>query len=241
MDPVLFDTVLKSRQKRLQQYIKNLSGLVAYYPLNETSGNAINRAPATFGTLNGTVNGVTQGVVGRIGKAYSFDGVDDFILLTQPISTSIYTYGLLVNTESYGGSPPAQNQSPFYCEVGGTIDHTKNYMYVNTSTRKVVLDQYTPLGGEVESSGTFSVSEWLFCVIVQTAANSRDLYVNGVFQGTGTDQYNGSAINNTTLGRRNNTGGADRFYKGLMQHFFQTSTALSASQILQLTKFVGLA
>ena len=44
---------------------------VAYYKLDETSGNAIDVKNGFNGTLFG---GVTQGVAGKIGTAYSFDG-----------------------------------------------------------------------------------------------------------------------------------------------------------------------
>ena len=71
---------------QLYYYIKSLSGLVAYYPLNETEGNAINRAPATFGTLNGTVTGATQGVNGLLGKAYSFNGTSDLVTVSDHAS-----------------------------------------------------------------------------------------------------------------------------------------------------------
>jgi len=56
---------------------------VAYYKLEETSGNAIDVVNSYNGTLFG---GVTQGVTGKIGNAYSFDGVDGRV----DLPTSIY-------------------------------------------------------------------------------------------------------------------------------------------------------
>src|SRR6188768_557077 len=80
MDPILFDKVSKSRLTRLSQSIRLIPGLVAYYPLNEPSGNiAYNRAPATVGTYDATVSGPTQNAAGKYGPAYSFDGVNDII------------------------------------------------------------------------------------------------------------------------------------------------------------------
>jgi hypothetical protein len=46
---------------------------VSYYKLDETNGDAIDVVSGYNGTLFG---GVTQGVAGKIGTAYSFDGVD---------------------------------------------------------------------------------------------------------------------------------------------------------------------
>src|SRR5689334_15280276 len=39
----------------LYSYINSIPNLIAYYPLNEASGNAINQASGTVGSLNGTV------------------------------------------------------------------------------------------------------------------------------------------------------------------------------------------
>lgn len=72
-----------SAEQRLTSYITGLSGLVAYWPLNETSGNALNLAPETIGTLDGVVSGATQGVDGQFGKAYSFDGSDDDVEVNE--------------------------------------------------------------------------------------------------------------------------------------------------------------
>ncbi len=67
----------------LSSYILSLSGLVAYYPLNESTGNAINNAPATIGTNDGVVSGATQNQSGFRGSAYSFDGSNDRITVTD--------------------------------------------------------------------------------------------------------------------------------------------------------------
>jgi hypothetical protein len=73
--------VSATSEELVYNYIRSLGGLVAYYPLNEESGSAINRAPATEGTLNGDVSGTTvQGVDGLAGKAYEF--------VQDPITTS---------------------------------------------------------------------------------------------------------------------------------------------------------
>jgi len=47
-------------------------GLISFWKLDESSGNAID----SHGTNDGTVNGATQGAAGRVGTAYSFDGND---------------------------------------------------------------------------------------------------------------------------------------------------------------------
>lgn len=86
----------------LSDYIKSISGLDAYYKLDETSGNAINTAPATIGTLDGTITGATQGVAGLVGNAYSFDGVNDKVTFPEieVTNTSKISIVALVNPSS---------------------------------------------------------------------------------------------------------------------------------------------
>ncbi|MFW6172561.1 MAG: LamG domain-containing protein, partial [Elusimicrobiota bacterium] len=50
-------------------------GLISYWELEETSGDVID----SHGDNDGTNNGATRGVSGKIGNAYDFDGSDDEI------------------------------------------------------------------------------------------------------------------------------------------------------------------
>lgn len=58
-----------------------LDGLVSYWKLDESSGDAIDSA----GSNNGTVVGATQGTSGKIGTAYSFDGNDEINYGSDPV------------------------------------------------------------------------------------------------------------------------------------------------------------
>jgi len=55
---------------------KKPAGLVAYYPLDETGTYAWDHIGGYHGNLNG---GTTQGVEGKLGRAYRFDGSNDYI------------------------------------------------------------------------------------------------------------------------------------------------------------------
>jgi hypothetical protein len=68
---VIFDRLSKSDSLT--------SGLVSYYKLDETSGNAID----SVGGNNGTVSGCTQNVVGKINTAYTF-AKTDYVSLGKP-------------------------------------------------------------------------------------------------------------------------------------------------------------
>lgn len=66
------------------------TGLVAYWSFDEGSGTtAEDFSPANANTGNLT-NGPTW-TTGQIGRAVSFDGVDDYVNTTSTIDTSLYT------------------------------------------------------------------------------------------------------------------------------------------------------
>lgn len=53
-----------------------LDDLAAYYRLNETSGTTVNDVTGNYDGVN---YGATINQTGQVGKAYSFDGVDDYV------------------------------------------------------------------------------------------------------------------------------------------------------------------
>ena len=70
---------------------------VAYFKLDETSGNAIDVINGNVGQVFG---GVTQGVAGKIGTAYSFDGIDGYLSVNESFdfiqNTLVFTINVWV-------------------------------------------------------------------------------------------------------------------------------------------------
>lgn len=62
------------------------TGLVAHYEFENTTGDVIDAA----GSHNGTNNGATRGIVGKIGNAFSFDG-SDYITINNHSDISNYS------------------------------------------------------------------------------------------------------------------------------------------------------
>lgn len=86
------------------QYIDTtlVVGLLNYYDYDELSGNLIDK----WGDIDGILSGPTQGVVGKLGKAYSFI-TDDFILLnnTHTFQTSdSFTFDFWIKPAFVSGS-----------------------------------------------------------------------------------------------------------------------------------------
>src|ERR1017187_1023761 len=67
-----------------------LTGIVSYWTLDETSGNAIDVAG---GGNNGTPSGVTQHIAGKINTAYGFNGTSSYIDMGNKANLSLTTSG----------------------------------------------------------------------------------------------------------------------------------------------------
>ncbi len=77
-------------------------GLVSYYKLNETSGVVLDSLVIN----NGTNNGATRGVDGIINNSFSFDGINDFVNISDSASldfgTGAFSISLWINDSSWG-------------------------------------------------------------------------------------------------------------------------------------------
>ena len=213
----------------LQSYIKSLSGLAAYYPLDETSGNAINQAPDTLGTLNGTVTGATQGATGQSGTAYSFDGVNDEIAITgaAAINLSVFTYTAIVfrtasgvNHAITGGSKGSGTRSPEF--------------RMNTDNKIELLEQSVASIGV--STGTIAQDTWAHVAVSYSATGVFTFYINGVASGTGTN-LRSFAYENHFIGRQLTA----EWFAGKIQHYAIFNRVLESSEILQQAQLAGLA
>jgi hypothetical protein len=70
----MINIIANTINRNFLKYISQ-ADLVAYWALDETSGNAID----SIGGNNCTVVGATQGVTGKINTAYSFNGTSNYM------------------------------------------------------------------------------------------------------------------------------------------------------------------
>jgi len=228
--------------------IVNLPGLRAYYPLNEDSGNAINRAPATYGSFNGTVSGALQGQAGQVGKSYDLDGSDDFINCN---STAI----LPANTEacSIFAIIKSNNTDAIQNIIGNKRDSTTLGWHLKISTNnRLEFGFYT---GSLFSEGTnrswgdteeLGVADdtWVFVGVTFDGFTAK-FYVDDTefVRETLENQVNISenTAQNVRIGHRQAAGVGEEFFDGGIQHVGVTNTVLSTSQMLRLCQLRGFA
>jgi hypothetical protein len=170
------------------------NGLVAFYPF---SGNAND---VTGNNLHGTVNGATLATdrFGNAVKAYSFDGVDDFITMGNPallqISNTITVSGWL-NVRAFR-NPPSPGHGSMYVitkiffdpNVGG--NPRKGYaldqdFYGNGTPSMAAVVYSSDASGNVTSflssyvGNSIAAQEWIFFTMVIDGTNFK-YYHNGV-------------------------------------------------------------
>lgn len=168
------------------------TGLVAYYNFDETSGDLLDQV----GSNDGTVNGATQNVSGKIGTAYSFDGVNDLVVLPDASYidfSSDFTFAIWFKYNGNGGSIFPSIASKWW--DGSTrgwnlyLDNSGNLQFV-----------WRPSGEGVDRSLSYSNysninGSWHLCII-KYLSGTMYLKIDNTLQDS--EVANACAINNAT-------------------------------------------
>ncbi|OFY20198.1 MAG: hypothetical protein A2W98_12710 [Bacteroidetes bacterium GWF2_33_38] len=152
------------------------SGLVAYYPFN---GNAIDES----GNGNDGVvyfANLTEDRFGNSNSAYSFDGVDDNILLPNIGSFNAFTVAMWINIETFSQN---RTQSPF-----GSADWNYGSMHFNIEPTGDSLQVAVNDGGAgyLASNHSFAndTNKWVHIAFSYINGGSSEFYVNRILDQT---------------------------------------------------------
>lgn len=203
--------------------ISSLPGLIAYYPLDETSGNAINRAPSTLGTLNGTVSNVTQGVAGLVGRSYSFDGAGDRVIITGIVPAATFSFSFLFKRN---GAPDANDRVIDQASGGPT----KGWELSLDTNGALALKTWNDSGLQINLDyGILQDNTW-YLVGGSIGPSSSKIYLNGEEVGSGGGNTFGAGITaDLQFGCR--SGGVNNATKGYLQHIAIASGVLWSDHI----------
>jgi hypothetical protein len=209
-------------------------GLVAYYPFNgnanDESGNGNN------GVIHGSA--LTADRLGKLNSAYNFDGVDDYLQISNSGSlnfgTSDFTISCWINTDIYPSYPvalidkrtsPARGFVLYYNEVFGKtgIQLGNGSAYINFN-----------------SQNTYSLqsNNWIHLLVSvdRNSSTGMKLYINGQLK----DTFDPTSVPGTldNLGDlligKNSISSSFPYFKGKMDDIRIYNRALSASEIQQL-------
>jgi hypothetical protein len=197
-------------------YYSNISeamadGVIGYWKMDETSGNT---SIDETGTQNGTSSNTTiiDGKNG-FGKCRSYSGTNSWTNITGFTSaTQSYTFGFWMY-----------------------FNNTANCYYFDTQSGRFLLGVQTNTlriydGAWRDYTYGHSTGTWLYVVnVLNGAANTADLYINGIHQGI---QVSWAGINiggTTRIASR--YPGASQWYNGYLDDLAIWNRALSASEI----------
>jgi len=220
------------------------TGLITYYNFDDGSGVILtDKIDSNNGTL---VNGPTW-VVGKIGGALSFDGVDDYIRSDSKIGNNqSFTLACWFNARSISSTPYPVHEICGDDNVQGTPDvkgvsiryRSNGYVYVyisdgNGSPKYL----YYNLGGTLNS--------WHHAAVTYDySSNLARLYVDGIFHNVlgdsitlnGYSGFEGLGNGRFSIGREYYN---FYFFDGMIDDVRVYNRALSASEITDLYNYTG--
>jgi hypothetical protein len=150
-------------------------GLVSYYKLDETSGTTVYDS---HGSNDGTNNGATINVAGKIDKAYSFDGTNDYVNSgnSTDLNPNELTVSCWVKVNSF--------KDGYFVSKDGRTDKILNNWRIGTwaSGNAFLFERYTNADNFMTNVTGYSTGVWYHLVGV-SVNNQNLLYVNGVLKG----------------------------------------------------------
>ena len=198
--------------------------LKAYY----TADNTANDSKGLYNTYNGTImNGATYST-GKIGSAFSFDGVNDYMSTTETLTIDLnspHTYSCWVNPSSGYSTKFFMSFSSMY---GPSIGHV-NGGYLTFFSGAV--------NGQVSSGKVLPLNTWSHVTVVfkgQTYGTGNVLfYVNGNLFSTVSLTF-GGAVSAVPLYIGSNAGGSAQFFNGMLDELGIWGRELTAAEVAEL-------
>jgi uncharacterized repeat protein (TIGR02543 family) len=191
------------------------SGLISWWPGESTANDIV-------GTNNGTLQNGATFTTGRVGQAFSFDGVDDYFQAPTeglPTGNSNRTLELWVNSDAF-------SSNDVWAGYGIFGNPTQTYHLGAVNGRLFFSQWGGALWGPLLQTG-----RW-YHVAVTNISNSVTLYLDGVAVGTGTLTINTPAGTTFCIGKIPSSPSGTYRLHGKVDEVSIYNRALSASEIL---------
>ena len=195
------------------------SGLVGYWNLDGSANDF------SGGGNNGTVNGVSSWVIGKINQALSFNG-SNYVSISHISSlnpgSSLWSVSAWVKGNSDGSVLWKGSSSLDLYKLA--VDGGNAIFNINAGGDTVSTT--------AKSSVIVNDGNWHLITGVRSSVNKADIYVYGILSGTSTYAGSGISIDTTTpliIGSEN---GNKSFFSGLIDDVRVYNRALSSSEVL---------
>lgn len=212
---------------------------VLWLPMQEGAGGTAYDISGrqNHGTLT-NMDPSTDWVVGeRGGRALDFDGSNDYVALGTPsVLTDTFSNSNLFSICGWFKTTATLSQIVGMIENTGSPQGSGNdYIRVRTNSSGKLTFEFDTLNDAtaISSSGAANDGNWHQFCAVRTAANSGELFLDGVSQGTDTSASGGSgidALSEISIGRFNNNVNMTYFtgQVGNIQFFSRALSSLEA-------------
>jgi len=195
-----------------------------YYSFDNSTLTGNNPGDISGNNNNGTNNGATIGVPGKLEEAFSFDGVNDWLDTNYDLGT-VWT----INTWIY--FPTFSTQGYFYGvrNSGGT---QREFQGVHSASSTIGFNFYDGGTGNAGSfSGTITENSWNMITLTRNG-NSVQLFVNNVSQATDSTTGKGNINENLIAGRLGNAGVT--YFNGQIDEFSIYNRVINSTEISEL-------
>lgn len=209
---------------------------VVYLKMNELTGANANNS-GNSPTLTGSINGSVWTKNGKSGGALDFDGIDDYVQITDTVAldlTSEWTVGgwFRPDETTLTGSDRQVLISKWQTSAGTLINY---YLYINTAGKAVGTVGNGSASQSVTSTTTLSPNNWyhIMATFNGTTGNLK-IYINGKNEATTATGYSAAYANtgNVRLGQYDFAWSSYRDeYNGLMDDVKIYGAALTDDQI----------
>jgi len=216
-----------------QTYIQEVQGLrsanlIAYYPLNETSGSTA--TDYSTQSNNGTYSGPTLNAVlgpDGVNNAPSFDGTND--------NVNLYTANFAADFTSAGGTIMVWLAVPSGVLTDSTTrsavhmqqDTSNRILIGRTATNNQFRGLHQPSTGTTQT--TAAITAWQQFVYTWTANGTSNLYRNGSYVNSATPGAWSGALSVATIG-----GTTNNWWSGNVAHVAIWNTVLTAGEVADL-------
>ena len=197
-------------------------GMVSHWKLDEMFGTT---AVDCYGHADGRTYGATLGQDGRVGTAYDFNGINDYIDCGNDESLDLdddFTVMAWVKTSNAGFILHKKNSNSPYQGIS---------FYVSSNVLRSRITDTGPTNYDNTGSGTVTDDKWHHVALVADKGGNAQLYVDGQANGSSTDLSSmGDIVNTVNLEIGVSNAGSSHF-DGLIDEVVILDEALDANDI----------
>lgn len=160
-------------------------GIISYYKLDNSSGVVYDM----LGLNDGTNNGATRGVIGKINKAFDFDGSNDYVVIPDSVTNDIvssdeFTINFWVERDS----------TKSWDEMYLTLRHNMiAQIYRESSTGTIYVNVETNVGTVTIDTGDTIDTDWHMLTLTSSKSSGQVVYMDGINIGSDPTTYSSLA------------------------------------------------